>query len=176
MPEPKTKHLMLLLVQLTEGTACPLRLRPCFIKGLVLVSVASMPAPVLAVPLAVDARGRAERLFESGKVMGLCLSERVFQILCVQSITHPEVGVVMEKAAEDLIAVLGVCPRIKDMLVPHGVDSPSRNHALSVHLCQGKPTLVFEFGLIRLGLAPSFTFLFVGELHLDHFKVDGGDL
>lgn len=135
-----------------------------------------MPAAAFAVVPAVLAGGRPEGFAERFQVEGLGAAERVLEVLSVLLPAHAEVRVVVEVAAEGLVAVSHVGAGVEDVLVPEEIDGISRDHALAVALHQGEPALILKLGFVGLLGRPALAFVLVAQLHLDHLEVEGGDL
>ncbi len=135
-----------------------------------------MPAAAFAVVPAVLAGGRTKGFAEGFLVEGLGAAERVLEVLGVLLPAHAEVRVVVEVAAEGLVAVNHVGAGIEDVLVPEEIDGVGRDHALAVALHQGEPALVLELGFVGLLGRPALAFVLVAQLHLDHLEVESGDL
>ena len=133
-----------------------------------------MPATALAVVPAVFTGGGPKGFGEGCLIELLRATKGGFQVLGILCITHPKVGVMVQVAAEDLVAVCHVGSGVEDVLVPEDIDGVGGYHTFAMALYQGKPALVLEFCLIGFGQGPTLTFAGIAKFHLNHFKVEGG--
>lgn len=149
-----------------------------------LVPAALLAGPAAAGAARVGAAGVAlpaglreiqVRLAESPPIELTGLPESALQVSRVLGSPHPEVGEVVEKEAESLLAVLCVLPGIQDVLMPHRVHFFARDDGLRMRNGEDEEVLVLQLHLTALLRRPALALFGVHQLELDGVKIKGED-